>query len=647
MGYLANTDALAVLHRAIDELSMLTTNEDIFEFMVRWLRENTQGMLVGLAQNDRDNVVGKILKVRGEGHILDVAERMLGHQLVGSPIMVPLLFREKAELNHATWGKHIYPTREPSNLGIMFGVGSVYGYPIPFQGTTLVAGFILKRGQTITTAEKLLIELIIKQVSLALNRVVTPQPLLEDKVTWDDDKTAAFYIENGTVIHCNAAVKNVFGLEQHQVLNKKVHSWLPKEMADTMKATASGMLYATSHEGKEHTMDVTIELAPNLNRTIEMHLTPLKFPAGKTIVQVTATDVTEQRRIETALQESETRYRELFDTSTEGISVTNQHGYYLDCNPAFLQMLGYDSVDEVCGMHFLDITPEEYHSLDLEQNSLLDEKPYVEFEKEYIHKNKTRILVWIRLWKRLGISGELIGRWALVRDITTIRRMETAVGHIEQFKVLGELAAAISHEIRNPLTTVRGFLQLLPLKSGYSEEDKDKFKLMISEIDLASTIIKDFLDLARPAEPRRAAFSMTDLLTSLIRVLESKAIILRVNMSSTLEPALTYYGDSSQLRQVFLNLIQNAFQSMPEGGTLTVSAKRIDEQIVIDVTDTGVGIPPSHLARLGRPFFTTKPGGTGMGLTTCYRIVAAHHGKIDIRSQEGVGTTFSVVLPSA
>ena len=384
MASLANLDVLTVLHRAIDELSSLSTNEDIFDFTLRWLKENTEAMLVGLAQCDTDKVMGQIIGVNGDRHLLKVAEQLLGRPLAGSPIMVPLLLQEKAELNHASWREHINPIKQPFNLGVIFSIDSVYGYPIPFQKSTLVAGLVMRRGKTISPHEKLLIELVIKQVSLALNRISTVPSLVTGISAQEKENTAVFYIENGTVIHCTGGVKAVFGLECHQVLNRKVHTWLPKEQADYLRQSTANMLHAVSHGSKDSTTDITFEIGPSL-RNVELHMTPVTLPAGKTVVQVTAVDVTEKRQLGKALLESETRYRELFETSTEGITVTDQNGYYLDCNPALLQMLGYDSVDEIRGMNYLDLTPQECHALDLRQKSLLNNEPYVEYEKEYLH----------------------------------------------------------------------------------------------------------------------------------------------------------------------------------------------------------------------------------------------------------------------
>ncbi|MGE5653724.1 MAG: two-component system sensor histidine kinase NtrB, partial [Bacillota bacterium] len=193
---------------------------------------------------------------------------------------------------------------------------------------------------------------------------------------------------------------------------------------------------------------------------------------------------------------------------------------------------------------------------------------------------------------------------------------------------------------------VRGFAQLLASRADCSPDDKEIYQLMLGEVDSATTIIRDFLDMARPTGPKRERCSLGELLQSLVRVLETQALMQHVEIRSVIDPKLTIVGDATQMRQVFLNLAQNAIQAMPDGGRMTVSAELVGDQAVVRVVDTGVGISPANLERLGRPFFTTREGGTGLGLTTCYRIVRAHGGNITVMSELGQGTEFTVQLPS-
>ena len=301
----ASLGTLETLHSVVDRLSRLANYEDIFEFVMQWLQENTQAKVVGLAQCDQDTVLGKIISVKADRRLTKGVEMLLGHPLIGSPIKVPSILRDKSGLNYASWTEHVYPLKEPFNVGMMFGLQSVYGYPIPFQGTTLVIGLVMGRGQSITPQVKLMLELVLKQVTLALRAcLVPPQINFNMPDGGARDNTAVLYIENGTVIHCTDGVSAIFGWEPHQIINRKIHTWLPEVKAKATKESVKTLLHAIAQEGKSRTMDINLN-SPKGTRTIEMHLSPLRFPAGKIVVHVTATDVTDKRQIEKALLESE------------------------------------------------------------------------------------------------------------------------------------------------------------------------------------------------------------------------------------------------------------------------------------------------------------------------------------------------------
>ncbi len=357
----------------------------------------------------------------------------------------------------------------------------------------------------------------------------------------------------------------------------------------------------------------------------------------------------ERRRqsAEAALAESEVRYRELFETSCDGIVVIDANWRIIECNRAYLELLGYQDVGELQGRSITEITPPEYHALELQifSEELTVQGYSDEYEKEYYRKDGSRVPVSIRAWSRPGADGTPRGYWAIVRDISALRKMEESSSAMEKYRILGELAAAISHEVRNPLTTVRGFLQYFGSKPNYTAEDKEFFQLMIRELDSATTIIGDFLDTARPSKLRVQELDLATITASLCRVMESRAILQKVELKAEVDGPLMIQGDAGQIRQVLINLLQNALQAMPNGGSLHVGCGIEDGQAKVAIADTGVGIPPENLEKIGRPFFTTKPGGSGLGLSTCFRIMNSHRGRIEVQSEWGQGTTFTCYLP--
>lgn len=247
-----------------------------------------------------------------------------------------------------------------------------------------------------------------------------------------------------------------------------------------------------------------------------------------------------------------------------------------------------------------------------------------------------------------GASGAIL----FLKDITSIKEMEKRLINSEKLKVIGELAAGTAHEIRNPLTTVRGFLQILHHKaSNLGINDLDlHIKLMLSEIDRANEIISKFLNLAKPKTKNFGILNINELLNEISFIMENEAKYYQVNLSIKLDEAIpNINGDKNELSQVFFNIIHNALQSLqdlPEQGNLKIrTSLNSENQVFIEFTDNGKGIPEGILTQIFDPFFTTKADGSGLGLAVSNRIISDHNGEIKVTSEEGKGTTFLITLP--
>ena len=220
----------------------------------------------------------------------------------------------------------------------------------------------------------------------------------------------------------------------------------------------------------------------------------------------------------------------------------------------------------------------------------------------------------------------------------------------------GQLAAGVAHEIRNPLTAIRSTVQYL--LSGCPETDP-KHTLMeglLSEVDRINGTIDGLLSLTRSRDLEVGEVDLADILDQILILVAVQAQQLGVAIvQEPRDRGLLVRGDSRQLKQVFLNLLLNALQAMPDGGTLTVSIRRVRSGLthqgppwaLVTIVDTGVGIPPDQLDKIFDPFFTTKREGTGLGLSVSYWIVQRHDGELDLASEPGKGTVASVRLPLA
>ncbi|OAT85851.1 PAS domain-containing protein [Desulfotomaculum copahuensis] len=244
--------------------------------------------------------------------------------------------------------------------------------------------------------------------------------------------------------------------------------------------------------------------------------------------------------------------------------------------------------------------------------------------------------------------GNFTGVVTVFHDITELHKQQELDQQREKLAMVGQMAAGMAHELRNPLTSVKGFAQLLSsrLKDTKNQEYLD---IIIQEIDRINEIIKDFLLLARPRTPKGEPLDINQLLGQLSILVESQCILMQVTLEKKLTPDLPLIkAEGDQLKQVFLNLTHNALQAMESSPrrVLTLATGREGDYVVISVRDTGQGMSEEVLSRLGTPFFTTKETGTGLGLTVSYRIVENHRGRVEIHSRPGQGTEFRVCFPA-
>ncbi|GAB6932827.1 sporulation sensor histidine kinase KinB [Calditerricola satsumensis] len=234
----------------------------------------------------------------------------------------------------------------------------------------------------------------------------------------------------------------------------------------------------------------------------------------------------------------------------------------------------------------------------------------------------------------------------LCENLRATLKMKMEIERIEKFNALAEMAASIAHEIRNPLTVARGFLQLLKQQTR-DARSQTYLTFIVDELDRAESIIGDYLSFCKPKPSQESVLDVGTHVQYVVNVITPFAHLHNVEMHLRVEPGLSVYGDGEKLNQVLMNLMKNAVEAMPWGGTLSVSALREERWIRIDIQDTGLGMTEEELKRIGTPFFSTKKDGTGLGLTVSYRIVQSMNGRIDVRSEKGKGTCFSVRLPAA
>ncbi|MGE5173429.1 MAG: ATP-binding protein [Betaproteobacteria bacterium] len=223
---------------------------------------------------------------------------------------------------------------------------------------------------------------------------------------------------------------------------------------------------------------------------------------------------------------------------------------------------------------------------------------------------------------------------------------EEQLRRADRLSALGALSASMAHEIRNPLGSIKGAVEIL--KDGYSPNDaKYEFiQILLKETDRLNNIVQEFLGFARPKQPEFREADLNDAIESVLTLTAQEAKKSGVSIDKKLDPAIGRRSlDAGLLKQAFLNLILNAIQAMPGGGVLTVESHLNSDSIEVKIADTGVGISGENRKKLFSPFFTTKKNGTGLGLAITYRIIENHRGRIDVASEPGKGATFTVRIP--
>ncbi|HTP41612.1 MAG TPA: ATP-binding protein [Nitrospiria bacterium] len=265
------------------------------------------------------------------------------------------------------------------------------------------------------------------------------------------------------------------------------------------------------------------------------------------------------------------------------------------------------------------------------------------------HRDGSDLLIGLTLSLLRDERGDVSGTLGIFQDLTQVQRLQEEMRRNEQLAGLAEMAAGIAHEIRNPLASLSGVMQVLRSELAPKGEHRKLMDIALREMDRLDTIIAAFLTSTRPVEVHLGRCDLAAILEETVKLLYNHADYrASITMQLHLEEApLWVWADADQLRQVMWNLLLNAVQAMPAGGVLTVQTSRHQSGggVEVKIQDTGKGIKPEHLRQIFTPFFTTRHGGSGLGLSIVHRIVEAHHGRILVESREGQGTRVTLSLP--
>lgn len=355
-------------------------------------------------------------------------------------------------------------------------------------------------------------------------------------------------------------------------------------------------------------------------------------------------DITEQKNLERVLTDNEQKYRLLADNSSDIINLYLPDGRFLYSSPSITQILGYDTDELIGDVPYQYIHPDDISYVQQKHYSLLENRNAILITYRFKHKNDTYIWVESSIRSIADEStGEITGLLSISRDITSRLEKDKLLQKSEKLAVVGQLAAAVAHEIRNPLTSIKGFIQLF---SQTKECNEEYMKIVREELNRVEGIISEFLTMTRPQQEKNEVLDLNELIKQVITLLNTQAILdnKEIKYKNRADHPIIK-GDRSQLKHVFYQIIQNGLDALEEKGTVYIDMSADNYLLKVNIIDTGRGIPYERLKKVGEPYYSTTEKGTGLGLMTSFQIIENHQGKIEIDSIVGQGTIVSVTLP--
>jgi len=369
-------------------------------------------------------------------------------------------------------------------------------------------------------------------------------------------------------------------------------------------------------------------------------------------------DITDRKKMERELKEANDFLMNLIESSVDGIIVTDMKGDILIFNKGAESLLGYTSEEVVEKMNIRSIyqpgvakeVMDKLRSPDFGGVGKLTSFPIFHRRKdgELVEGDLSASIIYDEKGKEIasvGIFKDLRERLRIEREL---QKMQEALLQSEKLAAMGRLTSQIAHELNNPIYGIMNTLELLKTEIPPESKRRRILELSLSEIQRLSEMLRNMLSFSKPEEEKRRLVKLDELIEGILLMMEKQMRESNIQVETSFDPGIPeIMASTNQMRQVMLNIFKNAKEAMPKGGTLFIRTSKEDNRILIQIRDTGIGIPEEIRAKIFEAFFTTKQKvkGVGLGLSVCYGIIKDHGGDIKVESQEGKGTTFAVSLP--
>ncbi|MFA5093381.1 MAG: ATP-binding protein [Candidatus Omnitrophota bacterium] len=457
---------------------------------------------------------------------------------------------------------------------------------------------------------------------------------------------------NQNILLCNKKIQNLTGLKSSEILGK---NWLEILFRDPHNGMKREMFKAVMDDSttykRQKDFQCHIYNDNQKKRLISWSINPiLDNQDNIEAITLFGQDITEIAEMEVSIKNIDDSLKHIFASIKEyALYVINLDGNITYFGMGSSTLLGWEKKD-IIFKHVSTLHSDEENKLILDsilkQTHLLGK---YETETELITKDRKAIPVILTVNQFLDPAGKLSGFIFIAKDMTERKKLEYQIFQAEKLAALGQLSAGMAHEINNPLFVISGRLEMLK-QEKLDQKIKDTLALIDTQTDRIRNLVDRILKYARKTNTSFELVNVNEAIESVLPwVYYNKLPSAEVAMEKTFENNLPKVkGDLHQLQEVFLNILINAYQSMPKGGRIKVSTKKLDDgHIQIKFTDSGVGIPAQQLKNIFMPFYTTKNEGLGLGLSICHNIIKGHGGTIDLTSEINQGSTFTIKLPFA
>lgn len=443
----------------------------------------------------------------------------------------------------------------------------------------------------------------------------------------------------GTIILLNPQTEKLFGYSSEELLGTSIDRLVPERF----RRAHPGHRQSFFAEPKSRAMGAGRDLfalrKDGTEIPVEIGLNPIRTDEGS-FVLAAVVDITERKR-------AEERFRVAVESAPSAMLMVDEKGKIVLANAQTEKLFGY-AKQELLGQSIEMLVPGRFRDRHPRHRSGFHAEPRsrpmgVDRELFAVRKDGVEVPVEIGLNPIKTAEGSFV--LAAVVDLSTMKRMQAELIRTQSLAAVGEMAATVAHEVRNPLAAISGPLQILAEDLPAGDPRKDLMKEILEQVRRLDGTVRGLLTISKPISPRNEPIRLGTFVRRIIRLVADHDSVRGIAIAVDGDQDPTLSADAALLEQVLWNLFLNAAEAMKPGGKITVTLAELGDAVGLTIADTGMGIPPDLLPRIFRPFVTTKTSGTGLGLPLCRKIIEAHRGTIEISSEVGRGTTVRIRLP--